>query len=278
MSEAPPESGLDADDALVAVAERATAMVREQPVTVIDQAISGALWAAGLSWMIPVMGSMMAAAVVKESDQTDWLNRLYCRGQLALTGARWTAVVHPDIDPDQPYVFCQNHVNLLDHVTMYCATPHFKQGLELSDHFDIPVYGWFMRQRGTIPVYRGSRDAFDKLKEGFAREVAKGHSILAFPEGTRSRTGRVGKFRKGVFMAAAELGIPVVPVAVTGMYEILRPGSKLFRPGREVTVYCDAPIATAGLSAGEVPALARRVQAVVSERVDRYWERRMDGA
>lgn len=262
---------------LEAVAEAAALAVRERPVGVVDRAVSVALWSAGLSWMIPVMGSMMAAAIVRESDQTDWLNRLYCRGQIALTGARWKAEVHPDIDPERPYVFCQNHVNLLDHVTMYCATPHFKQGLELASHFEIPVYGWFMRQRGTIPVYKGRRDAFDKLKEGFAKEVAKGHSILAFPEGTRSRTGRVGKFRKGVFMAAAELGIPVVPVAVTGMYEILRPGSKLFRPGREVTVHCDAPIETEGLSAGEVPRLARQVQAVVSERVDRYWERRSRG-
>jgi len=273
VSEAPPTA--EATDDL---AERGALAVRERPVTLVDQALSAALWTAGLSWMIPLMGSMMAAGLVKESDETDWLNRLYCRGQLALTGARWNAVVDPAIDPGRSYVFCQNHVNLLDHVTMYCATPHFKQGLELADHFDIPVYGWFMRQRGTIPVYKGRRDAFDKLTEGFAREVAKGHSILAFPEGTRSRTGRVGKFRKGVFMAAAELGIPVVPVSVTGMYEILRPGTKLFRPGHEVTVHCDAPIETEGLSAGEVAALARRVQAVVSGRVDRYWEGRVDGA
>ncbi len=279
MSQARPPGGLSEEEleALEVVAEAAAAAARERPVTLVDRAVSVALWSAGLSWMVPVMGTMMAAAVVKESDQTDWLNRLYCRGQIALTGARYRTVVDPGIDPDQPYVFCQNHVNLLDHVTMYCSTPHFKQGLELSDHFDIPVYGWFMKQRGTIPVHKGRRDAFDLLKEGFAREVAKGHSILAFPEGTRSRTGRVGKFRKGVFMAAVELGIPVVPVAVTGMFEILRPGSGIFRKGQEVTVYVDAPIPTEGLSAGDVPRLARQVQAVVSERVDRYWEqRRMD--
>jgi len=152
------------------------------------------------------------------------------------------------------------------------ARQNFKQGLELASHFDIPVYGWFMRQRGTIAVHRGRRDAFDKLREGFRTELDQGHSILAFPEGTRSRTGRVGKFRKGVFMAATELGAPIVPVTVTGMFEILRPGSKLFRWGREVTVTLHAPIETEGLTPAEVPALARRVQAVVSAEVDRYWE------
>jgi 1-acyl-sn-glycerol-3-phosphate acyltransferase len=254
------------------VAERMALMALERPPTVVDRVVSVGLWTAGLSWMVPMMGAMMAAAALRPSDRTEWLSRLYCRGQMVLTGAKWEAHVHPDIDPKQPYIFCQNHVNLLDHATMYNATPHFKQGLELADHFSIPVYGWFMRQRGTIAVHRGSRDAFDKLRDGFVREIDQGHSVLAFPEGTRSRTGRVGKFRKGVFMVAQELGVPVVPVAITGMFEVLRPGSSLFRPGRVVSVYCDAPILTKGLTPADVPALARQVQGVVSERVDRYWE------
>jgi len=253
-------------------AEAAAAAVRERPVSVVDQGLSVALWAVGLAWMVPVMAAMMLFALFVPSDRTDWLNRLYCWGQIRLTGARYRVVVHPDVDPDRAYIFCQNHVNLLDHVTMYNATPHFKQGLELASHFDIPVYGWFMRQRGTIPVYKGRRDAIDKLREGFAAELGVGHSILAFPEGTRSRSGRVGKFRKGVFMAAVELGAPVVPVSVTGMYEILRPGSKLFRPGREVTVTIHQPIETEGMTHRDAAALARRVQAVVAQRVDDYWE------
>jgi 1-acyl-sn-glycerol-3-phosphate acyltransferase len=253
------------------LAERAATAALTRPVTPLDRALSVGLWGLGLSWMVPMMGSMMVAAAVAPPDRTEWLSRLYCRGQVALTGARWRAVVDPAVDPARPYVFCQNHVNLLDHATMYNATPHFKQGLELASHFSIPVYGWFMRQRGTIPVHKGSRDAYDALREGFAKELALGHSILAFPEGTRSRTGRVGKFRKGVFQAAREMGAPIVPVSITGMFEILRPGSSLFRLGREVTVYCDAPIETAGLSAGDVPALAERVRSVIAARVDAYW-------
>ena len=253
-------------------AEAAALAVQERPVTLLDRVVSVFLWWVGLSWMVPLMAMMMVAAAVLPSDRTEWLSRLYCWGQVRLTGARYRVVAHPDIDPERAYVFCQNHVNLLDHATMYNSSPHFKQGLELASHFDIPVYGWFMRQRGTIAVHRGRRDAFDKLREGFRTELDQGHSILAFPEGTRSRTGRVGKFRKGVFMAATELGAPIVPVTVTGMYEILRPGSKLFRWGREVTVTLHAPIETEGLTPAEVPALARRVQAVVSAEVDRYWE------
>ncbi len=244
----------------------------DRPPTLLDHVASGALWAAGLAWMIPMMSTMMASALFVPSHRTDWLSRLYCRGQVALTGARWRAVVDPAVDPGTPYIFACNHVNLLDHVTMYCATPHFKQGVELASHFRIPVYGWFMRQRGTIPVRRGSGVA--QLTRAFARELEHGRSILVFPEGTRTRSGRVQRFRLGAFRVAQELGVPIVPTTVTGMFEILRAGSGLMRPGGSVTVFCDAPVPTADQPPEAVPDLAAHVQAIVSARVDAHFGER----
>jgi 1-acyl-sn-glycerol-3-phosphate acyltransferase len=220
-----------------------------------------------------MMGTMTALSLVLPPDRIEGLSRLYCRGQVALTGATWRAEVDPAIDPATPYLFASNHVNLLDHATMYPATPHFKQGLELESHFRIPVYGWFMRTRGTIPVRRvADRLAQEELRQHVAAEVARGHSILAFPEGTRTRDGRVGRFRKGIFRVARDLSLPVVPVAVTGMFEILRAGSALFRPGREVVVWCGAPIPTAGVTDAELAALAERVREPIAARVDAHWE------
>ncbi len=243
----------------------------DRPPGLRDHLVSAALWTAGLSWLVPMMGAMMTSNLLVPPDRTEWLSRLYCRGQVAMTGARWRAVVDPAVDPARTYLFASNHVNLLDHVAMYNSTPHFKQGLELESHFRIPVYGWFMRQRGTIPVKsRKGGGQQDDLRERFRAELARGHSILAFPEGTRTRNGRVGPFRKGVFFLARDLGLPVVPVTVTGMFEVLRAGSPRMRRGREVTVYCDAPLDPTGLSDAEVEAFADRVRAVVAGRVDAH--------
>lgn len=241
--------------------------------TLLDRAISVGLWTAGVAWMVPLMTTMMATALVVPPWKTNGLSRLYCRGQVALTGARWRAVVHPGVDPDTPYIFACNHVNLLDHVTMYNATPHFKQGVELASHFRIPVYGWFMKQRGTIGVSAGRRGIVE-LRDGIARELGAGRSILFFPEGTRTRDGRVAPFKRGIFRIAQDLGAPIVPTTVTGMYDVLRAESAIFRPGKRVTVFCDAPVPTAGLSRDEVPDLARRVHAIVSARVDAHFEER----
>lgn len=239
----------------------------DRPPTLTDRAVSAGLWTAGLAWLVPMMSGMMAVGLVVPPSRTEWLSRLYCRGQVAMTGARWRAVVDPGVDPDTPYLFASNHVNLLDHVTTYNATPHFKQGIELQKHFRIPVYGWFMRQRGTIAVRKGR--AAD-LQAQVAAEVGRGHSILAFPEGTRTRDGKVKPLKRGLFHIARNLGLPIVPTTVTGMYEVLRAGSGLMRAGGQVTVFCDAPIATAGLSKADVPALAERVHGILAGRVDAH--------
>ncbi len=65
-----------------------------------------------------------------------------------------------------------------------------------------------MRQRGTIAVHKGSPNQTKRLLEDFAREIDQGHSILAFPEGHRTRDGRVRPFKRGVFHIARELDIP----------------------------------------------------------------------
>ncbi|MCA9566826.1 MAG: 1-acyl-sn-glycerol-3-phosphate acyltransferase [Myxococcales bacterium] len=243
------------------------------PVRKRDHLVSAALWGAGMAWMVPMLGTMTALnATVLPSHRTELLNRLYCRGQIALTGSRWKAVVDPAVDPAQPYMFCQNHTNLFDHVALYDATPHFKQGLELEKHFDIPVYGWFMKARGTIPVRSGKEGQTPEIMQNMRDEIARGHSILAFPEGHRTLDGRVGPFRRGVFFIARDLGIPIAPVAVTGMYRVNRKGSWLIRPGHEVTVYVDAPIPTKGLPDSAIPELAEQVRDAIVARVDAYWQ------
>jgi 1-acyl-sn-glycerol-3-phosphate acyltransferase len=242
----------------------------------IERAVGLAMWVPGVAWLTSMMGTLMLAQRFFTADQVDWLTRIYTRGQITVLGTRLRYLVHPDVDPARPYMFVQNHVNLLDHCTVYNATPHFKQGVELASHFKLPVYGWFMRQRGTIPVFRdGSvRDGYTKLTESIRAEVHRGHSILVFPEGTRTRDGRVGPFKGGLFRIAHALGLPIVPVAVTGMFEVMRKGEPYIHPGRHVTVYVERPIETRSFAKHELPQLMDKVRHTISDRVDAYYAER----
>jgi 1-acyl-sn-glycerol-3-phosphate acyltransferase len=235
-----------------------------------DILISLGMWTAGLTWLGTVLGSLIGLQMIFPADRLEWLNRLYCRGQIKLTGSKWRAVVHPSVDPKRVYMFCQNHINHFDHTTIYNATPHFKQGIEAIEHFKFPVYGYFMKQRGTIAVRRGSQGQTPEIMQHMRNEMAKGHSMLAFPEGTRSKDGRIGPFRKGLFYIARDLGIPIVPTAVTGAQHVLHKGSLVMRPGHEIVVYCDEPVETAGLTDEQIPELIERVRGPMVKRVDDY--------
>ena len=241
------------------------------PDTPIDYAVATALWTVGVAWLVPMMGLQMVAHRLVGPERVQWLERLYTRGQVVLTGSRWHSHVDPAIDPKRAYMFFQNHVNHLDHCTMYAATPHFKQGVELEDHFRYPVYGAFMRSRGTLPVRRGSPRDYVRLRDQMRDELVRGHSLLLFPEGTRTKTGRLGEFQQGVFRMAVELQAPIVPVTVTGMYRVMRKGSPLIRPGHDVTVYCDAPIETQGLRRKQLPEVIAAVRDAMNRRLDAYW-------
>jgi 1-acyl-sn-glycerol-3-phosphate acyltransferase len=223
-------------------AQTGTPPVELRPDTLPDYLLSGVLWGLGLLWLAPMMGLQMALYRAVPPRRLQWLERVYTRGQVALTGSRWRAVVHPAIDPRRSYAFFQNHVNHLDHCTMYCATPHFKQGVELEEHFGYPIYGRYMRSRGTIPIRRGDSAQLRELVRRMRAELAADHSLLVFPEGTRTLDGQLGELQPGVFRIVQQLGAPIVPVTVTGMYRVMRKGSYLLRPGYDVTVYCDEPI------------------------------------
>jgi 1-acyl-sn-glycerol-3-phosphate acyltransferase len=187
------------------------------------------------------MSLMMLLQLFVPADKMEPITRCYCRVQLWLTGTRVRYVVSPKLEADQTYFFCQNHVNLLDHVTIYSATPHFKQGIELASHFSVPFYGWFMKQRGTLGIYPGKQQ-MRQLQAAIQNELHCGHSILFFPEGGRTLDGQLKPFKPGLFAIAQTLNVEIVPVVVRGMYQVLRKGDWHLTPFQHVEVIFGDPV------------------------------------
>ncbi|MGB5522182.1 MAG: lysophospholipid acyltransferase family protein [Polyangiales bacterium] len=239
--------------------------------TAWDRIVSLLIWVLAGGFLVLALLFLTILYQFVKPDRVQPLERLYCRLQLALTFNRQTHRVHPDVDSGAEYIFIQNHSSHLDHVAMYTATPHFKQGIELESHFDYPFYGWFMKARGTIPVPRDRARAREALREAVRAELDAGHSILGFPEGHRTKTGRVGPFYEGLFRIAIELGVPIVPVAVTGLFEVLHKGSLVIRPGNEIAVYVEEPIATKALTEDDIAGLRDRVRDAIACRVDAHF-------
>jgi len=156
--------------------------------------------------------------------------RPWSRILLAAAGAQTTLEGIEHV-PAGPCLFAANHQSLLDIPALFLVLPGSARFLAKESLFRIPVLGWAMTASGCIPIDRSNRArAMRSLREAAAR-VRAGRSVVFFPEGTRSRDGKLAPFKKGGFHLAVEAQVPVVPVAVSGSYRILRPGSLRVRPG-----------------------------------------------
>jgi 1-acyl-sn-glycerol-3-phosphate acyltransferase len=183
---------------------------------------------------------------------------------LRLTLSKIEVVRHPDFDPQRRSMYVQNHVNIMDAHAACCALSHAFCGVMNAWQFKIPFYGAIMRHAGGIPVRPGNANRFAEIAEAARDRVAQGLSILVFPEAHRTRDGKVKPFKKGMFLMARDAGLPIVPLATRGMYELNRKGTWLFKPSK-ITIYIGAPIETAGLDDEQIRGVIERTHAIIRD-------------
>ena len=202
----------------------------------------------------------------------DRTQRKFTRHLMRLAGARIEARLAPGYDPSRTSFFIVNHVNLFDPFVLYCAIPQFIRGLELESHFEIPAYGWMMKRFGNVPVPATHRPADLKRMWRLTQEaIDSGISLVVFPEGQRTLTGRVGPFKNGVFRMALQTGTPIVPVSVVGSFEFNNKLGWGLRPG-PIVVYLHDTIETASLDKEkDLGALRDSVREIVARPIDEYY-------
>ncbi len=193
-------------------------------------------------------------------------------GGTVLTLARvWSAVItrlagisiHVEhkapIDPGKSYVFMANHLSTVDIWALFLALPVPVRMIAKKQLAAIPVLGWALWAGRFIIIDRQNAVAARRSIDLAAERIRGGASVLLFPEGTRSRDGALGAFKKGGFHLAIAAGVPIVPVALRGTRACMPRGSLVVRPGR-VTAVIGEPIATAGLAANDRDGLLGRVR------------------
>lgn len=134
--------------------------------------------------------------------------------------------------------------------------------LSKSSLYNLPVLGWGMRMAGDIPVDRSDRRSRALAAAACRRWLERGVPVFIFPEGTRSRSGEMARFKDGAFRLAIETGAPIQPIVYAGTRDALPPGAFLLRPAR-VTLRVLDPVPVDGLTVADAPTLAARVEAMV---------------
>lgn len=142
---------------------------------------------------------------------------------------------------DAPAVYVANHQSFLDIYTLFWLNRPFKF-ISKTSNFLIPIIGWSMFLTGHVRLNRVGRRSQLKCLGECASLLAVGAPVLFFPEGTRSRDGELGEFKKGAFSVAAKARVPVVPVSLVGTGALMPNGREgCMFPG-SVTVVVHPPL------------------------------------
>jgi 1-acyl-sn-glycerol-3-phosphate acyltransferase len=184
---------------------------------------------------------------------------------LKTTGVRVRVNGLERLDRSRTYVFAANHQSIYDIPILFGSLP-FQLRIVAKDSLGrIPFLGWHLQRTGHLLVDR-SRPGAGIVKR-MARLVDECHSLIVFPEGTRSLDGGVGRFKGGSFVIAREAGLPIVPVSIAGSGHVMRKGHLTVCPGT-VTVTVHPPVDTRFLTREAVRQLADDVRESVRAAVD----------
>ena len=170
-------------------------------------------------------------------------------------------------DPRHPYVVVGNHFSQAD-PPIIARVPWEMKWVAKKELFDLPFAGWLLRLSGDISVDRGSKKSRAQVLTTASDYLAKKCSVMFFPEGTRSRDGRVHRFSDGAFRLAIEGGGPVLPIAIDGTHEALPKHSIWFDPNPEpIRVRVLDPVETDGYTPDQARALQRHVRARIVRQI-----------
>jgi 1-acyl-sn-glycerol-3-phosphate acyltransferase len=124
------------------------------------------------------------------------------------------------IDRKRVYVMVSNHQSMLDILVLYRLFVHFKW-VSKAELFRAPLSGWNMSMNRYIKLHRTSRASIRQMMEDSRKTLEEGSPVMIFPEGTRSTSGKVERFKEGAFRIAKDTGRPILPIVLYGTGEAL---------------------------------------------------------
>lgn len=222
-------------------------------------------------WVTIAAGSsvMVVATVRSTSGLIDRLIRWWARMLVGAAGIELSIDGQERIDPSQRYVLIANHYSYFDIPCVLASVQQPIRFLAKVSLFKIPIFGWAIGRAGFIPIDRKNRRTAVKSFDLAAERIRKGNTIVVFPEEGRSKYRLMRKFQRGGFLLAIKSGLPILPLAIDGTYDVFRVGATRITPAK-VTVRVGTPIATEGRSVREKESLAdeARTQIAAMLRID----------
>jgi len=157
--------------------------------------------------------------------------KLWARGILLAAGVKVQVQGLENLTSDSSQILASNHQGFFDIFALFACIPIRFGWITKKELFRIPIFGYAMKRFGNIRIDRSNKENAREGMQLAARKIREGQSIIIFPEGTRSLDGRLLPFKKGCFYLAEASGKPVVPISISGSFNIMPKRSFRVNPG-----------------------------------------------
>ncbi len=158
----------------------------------------------------------------------------WARSVSLITPMRVEVIGREHIEKGQSYIVVSNHQSTFDIFVLYGWLGFDLKWVIKRELRKIPVFGYAVEAGGNIVIDRSdAKKAYDSIERARHR-IKDGISIIMLAEGTRSCTGRLGEFKKGAFVLAREMGLPILPVTIANTRYILPAKTYDLFPGRAI--------------------------------------------
>ena len=210
---------------------------------------------------IPVM---VAGLLSRTGNLAFSISKLWAYTMLAVSFVRTEIKNKNKILKGTPYIIISNHQSHYDIITLVTTLGIQFRWIIKKEILKLPIFGYALYASRNIFIDRSNTtSAIESINKGFDR-LPNGVSVMVFAEGTRSPDGQIHEFKKGGFITAVRLKIPILPVTINGSRRVMRKGSFTLKPGKIQVVIGD-PIDTSSYTTDTVQELIGKTrQAIIA--------------
>lgn len=221
----------------------------------------GGLAAFGPAAMVGIPAAIASGSIRKGADL---MLSTYADLMTTMTGVELNVTGEEHLWSHRPAVFIFNHQSGLDSIVMAKLTKRDVVGIAKKELENAPIFGALMRATGTVFVDRGNKEKAIEAMQPVVEAMREGMSVAIAPEGTRSATRKLGKFKKGAFHMAMAAGVPIVPVVLKNTLDALPRDGLIIRPAT-IDVVVLPPIATTQWKREELDARIAEIEDLYRE-------------
>jgi 1-acyl-sn-glycerol-3-phosphate acyltransferase len=208
--------------------------------------------------------ALLVSVVDKGGRAQHRIARLWARIALRVSLSKLTVEGAENFSKHSVAVYASNHTSYMDTPVIFAALPFQFRILAKKELWRMPFIGWYLQRSGQMPIDTvNPHTTLSSLGEG-VKALRSGMPLFVFPEGERTPTGRLLPFLSGAAFLAIRAQVPLVPIALSGVYDLLPIHTRHFYPSK-LTLRAGAPIDTKEMTVRQTGELTDRLRAAIQE-------------